>query len=325
MITLDSIVKQDNGHIEIICINDGSTDGSEDILHAYERKYSFFHAFHQENQGVAAARNIAMRKASGTWLCFVDSDDIITDGTVQLIQKKADQSCDIIYFDYQRFTEGLPRIQQHNGQITFIESQQITKLQSDCINRLASNTPIIPHTVQPTPWGKIYRRLFIESHDLSFQQGLQIEEDVLFNLSALSFCQKAAHINFVMYCYRWSIDSASHKYNPHVIDNVKKALAAYREILSTCYQGRKDMQELYRYRVLWELLYCVALGPIHAKNLASYRTRRQQFMELVNDPLFAEAIGNVPTTRFEWKQSILATLTKLHQFWLLNILGKMNK
>ena len=72
---LDSLVNQTYKNIEIICVNDGSTDNSAEILHRYAEKYSNFIAIDQENQGVSAARNTALAKADGDYLMFVDSDD----------------------------------------------------------------------------------------------------------------------------------------------------------------------------------------------------------------------------------------------------------
>ncbi len=135
--TLDSIVKQDNGHIEIICVDDGSSDSSGDILSRYEQKYSFFHAIHQENRGAAAARNLAMDHANGMWLCFIDSDDIISNDTVRVIQEKADSSCDIIYFNYQQFTDKPLMTNTGTCDRIFIEGKDILKLQG---KRMCSST-----------------------------------------------------------------------------------------------------------------------------------------------------------------------------------------
>ena len=72
---LDSLVNQTYKNIEIICVNDGSTDNSAEILHRYSEIYSNVIAIDQENQGVSAARNNALDKADGDYLMFVDSDD----------------------------------------------------------------------------------------------------------------------------------------------------------------------------------------------------------------------------------------------------------
>lgn len=74
---LDSIVNQTLKDIEIICVNDGSTDGSLGILEEYKDKDSRIKIFSQENQGQGAARNYGLNEVSGKYTYFMDSDDIL--------------------------------------------------------------------------------------------------------------------------------------------------------------------------------------------------------------------------------------------------------
>lgn len=77
---LDSIVYQIYNDIEVIIVNDGSTDGSGKIADKYTQQYEFIKVIHQSNKGVSAARNIAIKKSKGHYLVFLDSDDVLYDG-----------------------------------------------------------------------------------------------------------------------------------------------------------------------------------------------------------------------------------------------------
>lgn len=72
---LDSVLSQDLNDIEIICINDGSSDGCKDILESYAKKHSAISVVHKQNEGVAKARNEALAMALGEFVCFIDPDD----------------------------------------------------------------------------------------------------------------------------------------------------------------------------------------------------------------------------------------------------------
>ncbi|MGT2741981.1 SP_1767 family glycosyltransferase [Streptococcus plurextorum] len=105
---LDSVLKQTYDHIEVLLINDGSTDGSALICQEYAKKDSRIRLFHQENAGVSAARNLALEKATGDYITFVDSDDFI-EGTYledlhkSLIKNEADIAvCNFTSFNEKR-------------------------------------------------------------------------------------------------------------------------------------------------------------------------------------------------------------------------------
>ena len=321
---LDSIVSQDDGTIEIICVNDGSKDSSGKILQEYAHRYPCIKVINQENQGITCARDNALSLARGKWICFVDNDDIIAYDAVNILHKQADDTCDIVYFQYSKFTTDLPDESGNTvGDARYFEGADIAKLQSDCINRFRDNTPLVPHTVLPTPWAKIYNRGFLAKYNLEFRREVTHEEDVTFNFEALSHVTRAKAVDYVLYYYRWSVQSESHRYRPYIFESAKKTLAAYRDIIQRCYPNRNDIAELYKYRVMWELQYCVYLGPMHRLNPASYSERHKQFKTLLASEPFKEILGQVKPSRFEPKQALLSTLIKYHQFWLLNLIGKI--
>lgn len=322
--TLDSILQQNDGSFEIICIDDGSTDDSGKILDAYAGKNPCVFVTHQKNQGITSARNAGLRQAHGVWVCFVDNDDILAKTAVSVIHQTAQPDCDIVYYTFQRFSTDLPaQGEQSTHQSAIIEGTSVNKLQSDCINRFRKNTPIIPHSVLPTPWAKVYRRDFLNKYRLQFREDVTHEEDIIFNFEVLAHVRRAKTVNYVLYYYRWSTQSESHRYRPQIFQSALATLAAYQDIIKCNYAQRPDIIELYQYRILWELQYCVFLGPMHENNPASYSERKKQFIFLRNYPPFSKACSTLNMHRFEPRQTILSILIKYRQFWILNILGKI--
>ena len=82
---LESVVNQTLDKIEVICINDGSTDNSLNILKEYEKKYNNIIIIDQENKGPGFARNIGMKRASGKYIYFLDSDDYIELNAMEIL------------------------------------------------------------------------------------------------------------------------------------------------------------------------------------------------------------------------------------------------
>lgn len=322
--TLNSIIKQDDGDIEIICVDDGSQDSSGTLLDQAACEYPFITVIHQQNGGITVARNAGLQAASGEWICFVDNDDIVADKAVETIHATAEDDCDLVYYRFRRFSTRLPEQEVFRiGQTRYFIGDEVRKLQSDCINRFCDNHPLIGHDTQPTPWAKIYKRAFLEEHGLRFRDEVKHEEDIVFNFELLSYVTKAKDVDNTLYYYRWSTGSESHRFRPRIFEDVQHTLVAYEDIARNRYPDRPDIQELVAYRALWELAYCVYLGPMHTSNPASYRNRKRQFIRLLSYEPFAQAITTLNTLRFEPRQSLLLTLTKFKQFWLLNILGKI--
>lgn len=90
---MDSIVGQKTKyHFEIIAINDGSTDGSLEILEEYEKKYNFFRNINQPNGGISKARNTGINNARGEYIGFIDNDDYVVEEYVEKLLERAYQN-----------------------------------------------------------------------------------------------------------------------------------------------------------------------------------------------------------------------------------------
>ena len=103
---LDSVLAEEKLSIEIVAIDDGSTDGSEQILDDYAGKYENIRVFHQENSGVSVARNLGLKKANGEYICYLDSDDRYCPGVLEKgLALCSEKKLDVLFFTYENFFE----------------------------------------------------------------------------------------------------------------------------------------------------------------------------------------------------------------------------
>lgn len=102
---LDSICGQTYRSLEILCVNDGSTDGSAAILEEYAAKDNRIKVIIQANGGLSAARNTGLEHATGEWIMGVDSDDYIDCDTIEKVLNEDSLKADVIVFGYQSFWE----------------------------------------------------------------------------------------------------------------------------------------------------------------------------------------------------------------------------
>lgn len=103
---LDSVLAEKRLSIEIVAIDDGSTDESEQILDEYAGKYENIRVFHQENSGVSIARNLGLEKAKGEYICYLDSDDSYCPGVLEKgLALCSEKKLDVLFFTYENYFE----------------------------------------------------------------------------------------------------------------------------------------------------------------------------------------------------------------------------
>lgn len=103
---LDSILNQSIDNYEIIIVNDGSTDKTQDICEEYSNEYSFIKLINQENKGLGAARNTGLQHVSGKYIAFVDSDDMVKENMfTQMLDLAIKKDLDLVVCDVELFFE----------------------------------------------------------------------------------------------------------------------------------------------------------------------------------------------------------------------------
>ena len=214
---LDSVCAQDYKNLEIICVDDASTDSSPEILEQYRKKDGRITVITlEENRGQSFARNIGIERATGEWLTFVDSDDWIG------------VEC------YRKFLEALPSIPSNvpvymfNG-VSFTKNEDTPndlKLKTffdtdnfggknnqtvtfdDCINPFEGNLSV---------YNKIFKTDFIRKNNLKFKEGLNFQ-DSLFWTEAFILAKEVYMTDEVFYYYRQQENSVQHSITHKVFD-----------------------------------------------------------------------------------------------------------
>ncbi len=159
---LDSICNQTYSNLEILCINDGSTDGSAAILAEYAACDSRIRIFTQANSGLGAARNVGLDHAKGEWIAGVDSDDYIEPDTFEYCRTGMVDEADVIYYGYESIFPDKGHIRPQDWEVTMKGLYQPS-------STLLLNTPVMF-------WAKLWRRSFIENNSVRFPQRLWYED-----------------------------------------------------------------------------------------------------------------------------------------------------
>jgi glycosyltransferase involved in cell wall biosynthesis len=200
---VNSITSQDYTNIEVILVNDGSTDKSPEICETLSRQDDRVKVFHKLNEGAAEARNFGLRNAGGSWIIFVDSDDFWNhkSGLANLIKFAGtiDYPFDFIIFNYTRY------FQEDKKYIIRPDfSEELIKYQKkkDRIEKLLKNS-FIP----APPWGKLIRSSFLKKHKIEFIRGINAE-DIPWFIAILEKAENFALTNIRFHVYRKQVPGA---------------------------------------------------------------------------------------------------------------------
>ena len=204
---LESSIHQTLSDIEIICVNDGSNDGSETILKEYENLKNF-KIINQENCGTGSARNLGLEYATGEYIFFLDSDDCILWGTLEALYKNAiSNDSDLVISKISRFDE-----YSYNFSIPGFPFDEIFR-EVD-FNNFTFNYKKIKNYVLNASFSactKLYKKEFLDKYDdFNFSTGIAYE-DVLFHIKCLLRSKRMSFVPNYFYQYRRSnYDSITH-------------------------------------------------------------------------------------------------------------------
>lgn len=192
---LDSVIKQTLGDIEIICVDDGSTDNSLNILKEYEKKDNRIKVFTQKNSGAGTARNKGMDEAQGEYIAFLDSDDWLElDALEKLYNHITSNNAEVTLFNA---IEHKPN-NQFNKRIYFRKDEKIDYNNYTFDYHFDKNLVMNGKLVI---WSKFYKTSFIKDNNLRFYDH-EIFNDVQFHIQTMLRAKRVSYLPDILYNYR---------------------------------------------------------------------------------------------------------------------------
>lgn len=234
---LESLIHQTFENIEIICINDGSTDTSLEILKNYESMDKRIRIIEQDNKGLSETRNVGVQNASANYIMFLDSDDWIDLNACEEAYKTViEYKADIVMWSYIREfeTKALPKkIFNQNDKFLIFEGKEVQMLHRRMVGLVGDELRVSENIdALVTAWGKVYRKDIIIKNNVKFIDTKEIgTEDALFNLYAFGYAEKIVFINEYFNHYRK--------------DNVQSLTSNYKERLYSQWEKLFSYMEAY--------------------------------------------------------------------------------
>lgn len=298
---LDSILKQGiKEEIELILINDGSSDKSLEIIEEYAKQHMNIRYQITPNRGQASARNLGISMATGEYISFVDSDDTIREDMLEKTYQKAkEENLDIVVFDY---IEMYP------------DKQQIY-----CSGVLGQEDATKGYIIgMPGPCNKIFKREFLQKQEFKFWEG-HIYEDLATIPGLAAQTEKIGKIEEGFYFYRICSNSTIQrkKESSKLADRITAIEKMYEQFAKFDKIGYYHSEIEYNY--IQHLLHAASLELIKTENGKEYLNKIQTIIK----SKFPNWRKNPYYQKQSMKYKIMCELIERKQYWLIrSILGK---
>lgn len=197
---LDSLINQTLRDIEIIIVNDGSTDSSGEICKEYEQKDTRIRLINKENGGLASARQAALEASTGLYFCACDADDWVEPTMYEVLYQQAKESrADIVMCNYwSEYGEG-----ERKESLYLFDTAKVEDYMDEALNGR------FPCQV----WNKMFKREIFEKYSISWKAGINLGEDFLLMLKLFQYPVTISFTPKALYHYRRELGGISYTNN----------------------------------------------------------------------------------------------------------------
>lgn len=258
---LDSLAAQSYRNMEILLIDDGSSDQSSDICDEYADRYSQFTAIHKENGGCSSARNLGLSLVKGKYIAFVDADDCLDPDFYEiLINALVTSNCDIAACTY--VNEYAKNIKLTAGRNT-VPTPVVYKGTENILKSMTSKA----YSIEGFVWNKVWKRECLKG--FSFREDVAIVDDAVFTWEVLSAkAERAVFVNLPMYHYRIIFSSITRNSS---LDKYFKALYGYELMIKSANSlAPACLDGLCTDYIIWNIKTCEQMIFMDLPDISSY-------------------------------------------------------
>lgn len=250
---IESVLLQTYQDIELVIIDDGSTDESLSVCQKYASKYSYIHIYSINNQGVSNARNYGIEVSNGKFITFLDADDkLIPESVSELVKlldtSNADVACVNAY--YVDNGKSISKMSAFTPLYSLIESKEDHDL---LIRQLYTDTPgFYFGDYLRASWAKIYKADLLKKNHVKFPIGVPIGEDAIFLLQVFQKARRIVTKDEYLYKYYRSDGSVTGRYTSDYYDKKLAEYLALKKNLESIHYQIKDIDLIFWHRTSFE-------------------------------------------------------------------------
>lgn len=330
--TINSCLKQDYPHLEIILINDGSTDDSKNICEKYQKASattpsSSILFFDRPHQGVSATRNFGLDHFSGEYFSFLDADDLLADNFISTLYALAkENNLDYITSGYQRFVGNFPTSEPQNPASAKSSKEKPRKPKSTKSSReslrIYDKSDFYKQLLDlNSGYNFCHMKLFKKSlRHIRFDESLSVAEDALYNFKILNELNSFGATSAPLYLYRVHQNSTVRTFSEDYAEKYRKSLQKIRNYLQENQSNLYQKYQKYFYAfVAAHLFFILANFCCHKDN----KNQLKSIKSLYKIPLFSRAIYLAPLRLFPSQKTFVLLCFKFKLILFLRLIGRL--
>lgn len=317
--SIESVIQQTYSNLELIIVNDGSTDNTEQIVRDIAEKDKRIHYIYKKNGGVSTARNVGLEQSNGEFIAFIDSDDCYQVDMLSFLMTHIERNnCDFISCSYERVSTSYK-----TSEVTYIEEGFYDKKQLETIvyPSIIADESLL-YKVPLNIVTKIFRKELIDKYNIRFNEDLHRGEDLLF-------------------CREYFLCAESFYYLPHAhlykyLDNESSATNSFvenrKEAFSNALNSPQKILDMYpQYNFAKQIPYSyVRIALSSTANIVKYMkgTKEEVINELriiLDNEKIIEACHTVKSNNFDIVKKIFFILIKNKKYTILYLITKYYK
>lgn len=310
---LTSITSQTYQHLEIILINDGSTDSSGVICDSFANDDKRIRVIHQLNSGVSASRNAGLNIATGNYISFIDPDDWIEPHMYETLAKYVlENNADILRFNAYRKGEII-------NELPFSGTYLGDKLENEVMLPLIGAEKFGGIFILGVLWLHLYKKEIIEKNHIRFNTALRRCEDRLFTLTTVLYANKMVFVKDILYHYEVFDDSLSNKYDSERWQQELIYLSALQTEYKKCKSA--EFSEAADKRIETEYLLRAVTSvnnEFFSRNKNSFLKKYKNTKAIIDNSNVKRAVKDIAKEKMGLKGNITIGLIKFRQAFLLS-------
>lgn len=318
---VNSLLNQTYKNIEIILINDGSTDRSLEICNKYKLLDNRIRVINKSNEGLGLTRNVGLDNINGKYVTFIDSDDYVDNDLIKnLYNGIRKNNADTCIAGFKRVNDA--------GEVLYRETyDNIVYTNEECINdllvRMLGSSPSKSDSIRMSVWNVLFSVDIIKENGLKFVSEREIiSEDIIFDIDYYQHAKKVVLINTASYNYRVNDSSLTNKYRQ---DRFYKSKILYNELYERINKIYKNIEPTYR---IQRLYFVYIKTCIHQENVKisglKYRQAISNIKKICYDNQIQEIIKTYPINKLKLKQKLFLLFIKYRFSVLLYLFGALS-